>query len=89
MSICDIIEISRRGRNKLRGNVQLIIELIIITRNNMSNIERHLRMFEKLGLRSNFFLLNTNTQRMFPKNNTIKHIIMEKCIAVTLLLYKI
>ena len=37
------------------------------TRKSMSKRERHLRMLEKLGLRSIFFLVKTKTQRMFPE----------------------
>ena len=41
-------------------------ETRIFTRKQMSKMERHLRMLEKLGIRSTDFWLNTNTQTMLP-----------------------
>ena len=35
----------------------------------VSKTERHLRMFEKAGLRSRLVLENTNTHRMFPSHD--------------------
>ena len=35
----------------------------------VSKTERHLRMFEKAGLRSRLVLENTNTHRMFPSRD--------------------
>ena len=40
---------------------------VLPTSRAMSQMERHLRMLEKLGLRSQDFWLNTNTQARLPE----------------------
>ena len=50
----------------MAGRVFNPFETRIFTRKQMSKMERHLRMLEKLGIRSTDFWLKTNTQTMLP-----------------------
>ena len=54
----------------------MMLRLMMITKKRMSKIERHLRMFEKLGLRSTDLWLNTKTQVTFPENFIFKETLM-------------
>ena len=63
----------RRGKKKerkkggeTRKREERRQEVETLTRKMISKTERHLRIFEKLGFKSIFFLVKTKTQRMFP-----------------------
>ena len=54
----------------------MMLRLMMITKKRMSKIERHLRMFEKLGFRSTDLWLNTKTQVTFPEGFIFKETMM-------------